>query len=406
MINTTQIKKDFPILKTKKDGKPLVFLDNGATTQKPKQVINAITHFYETCNANVHRGIYDISQKATELYDETRELTLKFINAKSINEIIFTRNATESINLVAYTWGDQNISAGDEIIVSQFEHHSNLVPWQVLAAKKKAKLKIIPINSDYTLDFEAYKKLLTKKTKLVAITAMSNTTGTIIPVKKIIEEAHKKNAKVLVDAAQSAAHQKTDVKKLNCDFLAFSAHKMLGPTGVGILYAKESLLNKMPPFLYGGDMIKTVSNQCAKFAEPSQKYEAGSPNVAGVVAFAEAIKYLNKVGLKNIEKHEKELLKYAIEKFSKYPEVKIFAPPLAHASSILTFTLSCTHPHDIAEIFNSENIAIRAGQHCTEPLHNTLKIPASARISFYLYNTKQDVDRAEKALKKCLTIFA
>lgn len=399
MLNPLKLKKNFPILKNK----ALVYLDNASTTQKPKSVIEAIKFYYENFNANTHRGIHTLSEKATEAYENSRKKTAKFINAASEKEIIFTRNTTESINLVARTWGETNISKNDEIILSILEHHSNLIPWQQLAKRKNAKLKIIPLKKDLTLDMDAYKSLLSKKTKLLAITGMSNVTGTIPKIKEMIAAAKKIKAKTLIDGAQSVAHLKTDVKKLDCDFLTFSSHKMLGPTGVGILYAKQEILEKMPPFLFGGDMIKTVTQTDSTWNDLPWKFEAGTQNIADVIAFGKALEYLKKVGLENIQKYEESLLKYAIEKFSKYREVTFYNPK--NGGGILSFTVKNAHPHDIATIFNEDGIAIRSGHHCCQPLMKILKVPATARISFYFYNTKQDIDRAEKALKKVVKIF-
>jgi cysteine desulfurase / selenocysteine lyase len=401
MLNAKKLKTQFPIFKDK----TLVFLDSAATSQKPKAVIDAITNYYENFNANVHRGIYSLSEKATQAYNDTRETVKNFINAKHTNEIVFTRNTTESINLVAYTWGEKNIKANDEIIVSALEHHSNLVPWQELCKRKKAKLKVIPLKDDYTLDIQKYEKLLTNRTKLVAITAMSNVTGTITPLKKITTLAHKKKAKVLVDGAQSAAHSETDVQKLNCDFFVFSGHKCLGPTGVGILYAKEEILNDMPPFLFGGDMIEHVGQYKSTFAQLPNKFEAGTPSIAEVVALKPALEFLQKVGLNNIHKHEQELKTYAIQKFSAYPEVTLHTPPPSQSGSNISFTIEGIHPHDIATIFNSENVCIRAGHHCAQPLMKHLNVHSTARMSFYLYNTREDIDRAEKALIKTIKTF-
>lgn len=406
MLNAKKLKKEFPIFSRKINGKPIVYLDNGATTQKPKAVINALKKYYEYSNSNIHRGIYELSEESTNAFEHCREVVAKFINAKGSKEIIFTKNATESINLVAVSYGNTFIKAGDEIIVSALEHHSNLVPWQELAKRKKAKLKIIPLKRDLTLDFEAYKKLLTKKTKFVAITALSNVTGTIVPVKKFIAEAKKIGAKTLIDGAQSVPHTKTDVRNLGCDFLAFSAHKMLGPTGVGILYGKEKVLEKMPPFLYGGSMISEVDQFSASYNEVPFRFEAGTPNIADVIAFEKAIKFLQKIGMEKIEKHEKELLKYAKEKFSKYKEITLYSPEnTAFSSGILSFSVKGIHPHDLATIFNEDNVCIRVGQHCASPLMHTLKVFAVNRMSFYLYNDKSDIDQAEKSLKKALKIF-
>lgn len=405
MLNIAKIKSQFPILNKKINGKNLVYLDNASTTQKPKSVIDAIKFYYENINANIHRGIYSLSETATKEYEKTRQLTANFIKAKSSEEIIFTRNTTESINLIAYTWGEKNIKKGDEIIVSVLEHHSNLIPWQELAKRKKAKLKIIPLNKDYTLDLNAYKKLLTHKTKLVAITAMSNVLGTITPLKEIIQLAHKKNALVLVDGAQSIGHLGTNVRKIDCDFFVFSSHKMLGPTGVGVLYGKKKILESMPPFLFGGDMIKKVSQFNATFSDLPWKFEAGTPNIADVIAFSKALEFIQEIGIKNIQKHENDLLKYAIKKFSKYKEITLFLPPISQMGGILSFTIKGIHPHDIAQILSDEGICIRAGHHCAQPLMEKLKVSSTARLSFYIYNTKKDIDQAEKAIQKTLKIF-
>lgn len=406
MFKPEEIKKLFPILKRKTNGKALAYLDNASTSQKPKIVIDAISNYYETTNANIHRGVYTLSEQATDAYEKCRDTVAKFINAKQREEIIFTRNTTESINLVARSWGETSIKKNDEIIVSELEHHSNLVPWQELCKKTSAKLQFIPLKDDLTLDITAYKNLLGKKTKLVAITAMSNVLGTTPPIKEIIGLAHKVGAMTLVDAAQSAAHTTTDVQNLNCDFLAFSSHKMLGPTGVGVLYGKEEILHQMPPFLYGGDMVHVVKKHSATYTKSPQKFEAGTPNIADVIAFEKALQFLQKTGFKNIYRHDQALLNYAIKKFSKYKEVRLFLPGKSQASSsILSFTVKGIHPHDLASIFNSEGVCIRSGHHCNHPLMEKLQVPATARMSFYLYNTFADIDQAEKALQKALQIF-
>lgn len=402
MLDPKSLKKDFPILNRKINGKSLVYLDNASTTQKPRQVIEALKNYYESTNANIHRGIHTLSQEATEAYEKTRLTTAKFINANSEKEIIFTRSTTESINLVAYSWGETNINPEDEIIVSALEHHSNLVPWQELCRRKNAHLKTISLTHDLALDLAAYNP--NKNTKLVAITGMSNVLGTIPPIKEMIESAHKFGAKVLIDGAQSVAHLPTDVQDLDCDFLAFSSHKMLGPTGVGILYGKKNLLEKMPPFNFGGDMVKVVTQEKAQWNDLPWKFEAGTPNIADVVAFEKALQFLNEVGMRNIANHDEKLLKYAIERFGKYEKVHLFTPE--NTGSILSFTIEGVHPHDIAQIFDDEAVAIRSGHHCNMPLMEHLKVPATARMSFYLYNTEEDIDRAEKALQKVLETFA
>ena len=408
MFDPHNIKKDFPIFNNKINGRPLIYLDNASTTQKPKTVIRALENYYENFNANIHRGIHTLSEEATAAYEKTRQHVAKFINATSEKEIIFTRNTTEAINLVAYSWGETNIKKNDEIIVSAIEHHSNLVPWQQLCQRRQAKLKIIPIKKDLTLDMDQYSKFLSKKTKLIAITGMSNVLGTIPDLKQIIDLAHQVNAVTLIDGAQSVAHSPTDVQELDCDFLAFSAHKMLGPTGVGILYGKYEILNEMPPFLFGGDMVKVVEQYKAYWNDLPWKFEAGTPNIADVIAFDEALKYLEKIGMENVQKHDQKLLKYAVEKFSQYKNqnVKLFIQnDIENNGGILSFSIKGIHPHDIATIFNEEGVAIRSGHHCSQPLIESLNVLATARISFYIYNTKEDIDQAELALQKTIKIF-
>ncbi len=406
MLDPRKIKSHFPILSRQIKGKTLVYLDNASTTQKPKSVIQAITDYYENTNANIHRGIHALSEEATEAYEKVRLQTAKFINAQSEREIVFTRNSTEAINLVAFTWGEANIREGDEIIVSAVEHHSNLVPWQELCKRKKAKLLVIPLKADYTLDMEVFKQLLSAKTKLVAVSAMSNVLGLVPNFAEIITDAHKFNAKVLLDGAQFVAHRPTDVQKIDCDFLVFSSHKMLGPTGLGILYAKEEILTEMPPFLFGGDMVKVVDQKGASWNDLPWKYEAGTPNIADTIAFGKALEFLEEVGMENITKHDTKLLQYAIEKLSKYSQVNLHTPRnIEEAGAVLSFTIEDVHPHDIASIFNEEAVAIRSGHHCAQPLMERLGIPATTRMSFYLYNSEEDIDRAEIALQNVLKIF-
>lgn len=403
MTISQKIQSQFPILNRKVNGKRLAYLDNASTTQKPICIIDALTNYYKNYNANIHRGIHKLSEEATIAYEDTRKETAKFINAKSEKEIVFTRNATESINLVAYTWGEQNIKEKNEILVSALEHHSNLIPWQQLAKRKNALLLTIPLKNDYTLDMEAFDQMMSKNVKLVCVSGMSNVLGTIPPLKEIIKKAHQVEALVLIDGAQSVAHQPTDVQDLDCDFFVFSSHKMLGPTGVGILYGKEDILEKMPPFLFGGEMAQSVKNCEASFSEIPWKFEAGTPNIADVIAFKEALKFIEKIGLKNIQKHDAELLKYAREKFSKYPQVTLYGPQ--NSGPVLSFTIKGIHAHDIATIFDEEGVAIRAGHHCAQPVIEKLHVPATARMSFYFYNTREDIDQAEKALKKVIWTF-
>lgn len=409
MFNAEKIKKDFPIFKKKINKKALIFLNNSSTTQKPNSVISSIKNYYENYNSNIGRSADSLSDKAFLAYENTRENVKKFINAKHKEEIIFTRNTTESLNLIAYTWGEKNIKENDEILVTIFEHHSNFIPWQELAKRKKAKFKIANLNKNLELDIEDFKKKLSKKTKIVAISATSNVLGlkeNLLQISKIIKEKNK-NCIFIVDGAQSIAHEKTDIQKINCDFFAFSGHKMLGPTGVGVLYGKKELLEAMPPFITGGGMIEDVTTKTTEYTKIPEKFEAGTPNIAGVIALNEAIIYLEKIGMNNIKKHENELFKYAYSLFSKHKEIKIYCPKSTKKrSGILSFTLKKIHPHDISEIFNSEGIVIRSGMHCTHPLHHFLKIPATARISFYIYNTKEDIDKAYKSLLKTLKIFS
>lgn len=400
------IQKQFPILKRKINGKPLVYLDNASTSQKPMAVLSALEKYYTTSNANIHRGIHTLSEEATEQYEDVRKKVAKFIGAKNEEEIIFTKNCTEAINCVCVSWAKSHITKGDEIIVSALEHHANLVPWQELTKKYGAILKIIPLTSDYLLDLNAYEKLLSEKTKLVCVTAQSNVTGTIVPVKKITAMAHAVGAKVLIDGAQIAGHSKINVRDINCDFFAFSAHKMLGPTGVGVLYVKQELMSNMTPYMYGGDMVESVQQQTATYRTGPWKFEAGTPNIADVIAFGAAIDYLNNIGLTAIAAHDRKLLAYAKKVFSRYSAVKLFSPShITDASSVLSFTVDGVHPHDIATIFNEEGVAIRSGLHCAEPLLGRLGVNATARLSFYLYNSTKDIDAAEKALKKVLKIF-
>lgn len=406
MLDPNKLKKKFPILNRKIDGKKLVYLDNAATSQKPKIVINALKKYYETSNANVNRGLYALSEESTAAYENCRETVAKFINAESDREIIFTRNCTESINLVSYSWGEKYIKQGDEIIVSELEHHANLVPWQALCKKKKARLKVIPLKKDYTLDFPAFKKLLSKKTKLLALTGMSNVLGTIPPIKKYIDEAHKHGTKVLIDGAQLITHSKVDMRKLDCDFFAFSAHKLFGPTGVGILYGKSELLTEMPPFQYGGDMIRYVGQYESTYNDIPWKFEAGTPNIADVIAFEKALKFIEKIGHKNIETYEKNLLSYAKKVFARHKEVQILSPKnIKECGPVLSIAVRNIHPHDIAAIFNENNVCIRAGHHCAHPLMKVLGVVATARLSFSIYNTREDIDDAEKALQRTLSTF-
>lgn len=401
-----KIKSAFPIFHRRINGKPLTYLDSASTTQKPKSVIQALTHFYENTNANIHRGIYKLSQEATEQYEETREVVKNFINAKSASEIIFTKNATEGVNLVAYAWGRNYLKKGDVILVSALEHHSNLVPWQLLCKETGATIKVIPLDNNFGLDLTKLDQLLTKKVKLVGLTHASNVTGVIVPIEKIIKKAHKAGAFVFVDGAQSVPHMPMNVQKFDCDFLAFSSHKMLGPTGVGVLYGKKEILDKMPPFLCGGDMIKEVKQHSARWNDIPWKFEAGTPNIADVIAFKNAIEYLKKIGMENVLKRDQKLLAYAKKELQKMPKIEIYSPDkITNCTGILSFNVKNVHSHDTAEILSQEGVCIRSGHHCCQPLLERLGVTATARMSFYIYNDEKDIDRAVAALKKVIKIF-
>lgn len=399
-----EIKKVFPIFSRRINGKPLVYLDSASTSQKPQAVLDALVTFYTTSNANIHRGIHTLSEEATGQYEATRKSVARFINAAVAEEIVFTKNCTESINLVARTWGVDHIGRGDHILVSALEHHANLVPWQELAREKHAKLVVIPLTDGHELDMQAYEKLLSRKTKLVCVTAQSNVLGTRPPLKEMITKAHAVGARVLVDGAQSVGHQKTDVQSMGCDFFAFSSHKMLGPTGVGVLYADYDILETLSPFLVGGDMVISVEREHAIYRDAPWRFEAGTPNIAGVVAFRAAIEFLEAIGMDAIESHDAECITHARTMLERFPRARVFAP--RSGASCVAFTVDGVHPHDVATIFNSEGVAIRSGLHCAEPLIKDLGVPALCRMSFYLYNTEEDIDVAERALKKVFKIFS
>jgi len=392
-FDVERIRKDFPTLSVQVNGKPLVYLDNAATTHKPLPVLDAMKDYYYKFNANPHRGAHYLGVLATEMYEKAREKVREFINARSTREIIFTRNATESLNLIAYSYGMKFVEKDDEIVICISEHHSNIVPWQKIAKLKGANLKYLYINDDFRLDMEEVNSKITEKTKIVSIAQMSNVLGTIYPVKEIIEIAHSKGAIAIIDGAQSVPHMKVDVQDLDADFLVFSGHKMLGPMGIGVLYGKEEILENMPPFLMGGDMIEYVEEQSTTFAELPHRFEAGTPNVEGAVGLAAAIDYINEIGLDNICKYEKELTAYALEKLREIPYVKIYGPlDLENRGGVISFELEGCHPHDVSTIVDSYGVAIRAGHHCAQPLMKFLKAPATSRISFYFYNTKSEID--------------
>ncbi|MGR3318257.1 MAG: aminotransferase class V-fold PLP-dependent enzyme [Candidatus Anammoxibacter sp.] len=404
-LDINKIREDFPILKRLVHGKPLVYLDNAATSQKPDCVINAIANYYRTCNANTHRGVHLLSEEATEQYEKAHRTVAKFINAVSYKEIIFVRNATEAINLVAYSWGRANISKGDVIVLSEMEHHSNLVPWQSLAKEKGAELRFIEVDEDGCLRMDLLDSVLTDNVKIVSVTQMSNVLGTINPVELIIEKAHSVGALVMIDGAQSVAHMEVDVQSLDCDFLAFSGHKMVGPTGIGVLYAKRAILEEMVPFLGGGDMILEVKLRESTWNELPWKFEAGTPSIAQGIALGTAIDYLTGIGMAAIHKHEQELITYAMEKLNSIDGINILGPPPEKRGGLASFCLDDIHPHDIAAILDREGVAIRAGHHCAQPLHEKYGIGASARASFYLYNKKEEVDVLIEAINKAKNIF-
>ena len=396
------LKKDFPIL----ENKNIAYLDSGATTQKPKQVIEAIKKFYETSNANPHRGAYGLSIEATEIYESTRTKIAKFINAKHREEIIFSKNATESLNLIAYSYGMNNLKKDDEVVISIMEHHSNLVPWQKVTKVTNSKLKYMYINENYEISEEEIENKITDRTKIVGITHISNVLGTINNVKKIIEYAHKKGAIVIVDASQSIPHMKIDVQDLDADFLVFSGHKMLAPLGVGVLYGKKELLEKMTPFIMGGDMIEYVYEQDTTFAELPNKFEAGTQNVEGVVGLGAAIDYIESIGYDKIQEIEKEVVSYAKQELSKLDYLTLYMTSNEDKhSSVISFNINGVHPHDVASILDSVGVCVRSGNHCAQPLMRFLGIDSTCRASFYLYNTKEDVDSLVNGLNKAYEMF-
>ena len=405
-LDVERIKADFPILQRHvRPGVPLVYLDSTATSQKPLQVIQAMDEFYRQNNANIHRGIHTLAEEATAAYESARQRIANFIKAPASRQVIFTRNTTESINLVAFSWGRSKLKPGDRILLTEMEHHSNLVPWQMLAAEKDLELEFIPVSPQGLLDLDVYRQLLERQPKLVAFTHMSNVLGTINPAREMIQLAHVAGAITLVDAAQSVPHFSVNVEELDADFFAFSAHKMLGPTGIGVLYGRKSLLEEMPPFLGGGDMIKRVSLRSFAPNSLPHKFEAGTPAIAEAVGMGAAIAYLDSLGMDAIAQHEHALTAYAMERLEEVPGVWIFGPPADHRGGVVSFTFEGVHPHDISQILDTQGVAIRAGHHCAMPLHEKFNIPATARASFYLYNTREEVDRLVEALYQVRTVF-
>jgi cysteine desulfurase/selenocysteine lyase len=401
-----RLRRDFPTLNREvRPGVQLVYLDSTATTQKPIQVLEAMEDFYRRSNANIHRGVHTLAEEATGMYERAREKVARFINAPSSEQVIFTRNATESINLVAYTWARANLKKGDLIILTEMEHHSNLVPWQMLSTEKGVILEFVPVTDDGLLDFDAYRTLLMRNPRLVSFTGMSNVLGTITPAAEMIHMAHDAGAVTLVDGAQSVPHLPVDVQALDADFLAFSAHKMLGPTGIGALYGKKSLLESMPPFLGGGDMIKTVHLHNFLPNDIPHKFEAGTPAIAEAIGFGAAVDYLQSIGMDAVAAHERDMITYALERLVEIPGVKVFGPAADKKGGVASFTLEGVHPHDVAQIVDNIGVAVRAGHHCAQPLHEKFGIPATTRASFYLYSLKDEVDKLVDGIYQVKKIF-
>lgn len=405
-LNVQQLRKDFPILEREtRPGTRLVYLDSTATSQKPLAVIEAMDTFYRRSNANIHRGVHTLAEEATAMYEGAREKIAKFINAASARQVIYTRNTTESINLVAYSWARANLKQGDLVILTEMEHHSNLVPWHMLQAERGIQLDFIPVTEDGLLDLDVYRSLLSRSPKLVSFTHMSNVLGTVNPASEIIRLAHAAGAVTLVDAAQSVPHLSVDVQALDADFLAFSAHKMCGPTGIGALYGKTELLEAMPPFLGGGDMIREVKLRSFRPNSLPHKFEAGTPAIAEAVGFGVAVDYLTNIGMDAISAHEHAITEYALERLEEIPGVKVFGPSADKKGGVAAFTLEGVHPHDVAQILDRDGIAIRAGHHCAQPLHEKFNISATSRASFYLYNVKEEVDLLVNGIYKVKEMF-
>ncbi len=398
-LDIAKIRTQFPVLNQQVNGKPLVYLDNAATNQKPKRVIDALTSYYEKDNANIHRGIHTLAERATKAYEQTRLAMQEFIHAKHVEEIIFTRGVTESINLIASSYGRAFLNEGDEVIISGMEHHSNIVPWQIICNERKSTLKIIPVTEIGELDIDAYRKLISDKTKLVSVNHASNSLGTINPIKEIIDIAHSHNAVVLIDGAQASAHITIDVQELDCDFYCISSHKMYGPTGSGILYGKKELLEKMPPYMGGGEMIKEVTFAKTTYNDIPYKFEAGTPNIADVIALNEAISFINELGKENIAAHEAELLTYTVKKLSTIPHVKLVGTA-NHKVGVQSFVVEGIHHFDIGQMLDARGIAVRTGHHCTQPLMDQYGIEGTVRASFSVYNTKDEVDQLAEGISR------
>ena len=406
-LDVAKIREDFPILAREvHPGVPLVYLDSTATSQRPRQVVEAMERLIYHSNANIHRGIHVLAEEATAAYEEARGKIAKFINAPSARQVIYTRNTTESINLVAQSWGRANLKAGDVVILTEMEHHSNLVPWQILAMEKNLRLEFIPVTEDGLLDLDAYRELLTLEPKLVAFTQMSNVLGTINPAKEIIVLAHAAGAVTLVDGAQSVPHLPVDVQALNADFLAFSAHKMLGPTGIGALYGRKELLEAMPPFMGGGDMIKRVELRSFQPNSIPHKFGAGTPAITEAIGFGAAVDYLNQIGMAAVESYEQEIVAYALERLAEIPGVRVFGPEAEQKGAVVSFLLDDLHAHDISQVLDMHGIAVRAGHHCAQPLHDKFGITSTARASFYIYSAFEEVDKLVAGIYKVKEMFA
>ena len=403
-FDVARVRADFPILRREARGRPLVYLDNAATTQKPQAVIDAITHYYTHINANVHRGVHELSELATNAFEAARETVRAFLNAESSREIVFTRNATEGINLVAYTFGRARMRAGDEVMISAMEHHSNIVPWQLLCAETGARLRVAPIDDRGELILEAFEELIGDRTRLIAIAHMSNALGTINPVGEIVKIAHQRGVPVLLDGSQAAYHMPVDVRALDCDFYVATGHKLYGPTGIGVLYGKASVLDEMTPFLGGGDMIKSVTFEKSTWNDLPYKFEAGTPDIAGAVGLASALEYINSVGLDQIARHEADLLTYGTEALASMPSVRLIGTARRKAS-ILSFVMDGVHPHDLGTIVDREGVAVRTGHHCAQPVMDRFGVPATARASLAMYNTREDIDALVRALERVRQVF-
>ena len=406
-LDVARIREDFPILARDVYGKPLVYLDNAATSQKPRQVIEALVRYYESYNANIHRAVHCLGEEATAAYEEARAKVARFINAPSPECIVFTRNTTEAINLVAYTWGRANVGPDSEVLLTLLEHHSNIIPWQRLTAEKGASLRYIGITEQQTLDLDGLEKLMDSRTRLLAVTQVSNALGTINPVQKLTAEAHRNGTMVLVDGAQSVPHMPVDVQAMDCDFFAFSSHKMLGPTGVGVLYARPELLQEMEPFLGGGEMINRVTQEDAIWNDVPWKFEAGTPNIADAIGLGVAIDYLSGLGMENVRAHEMEISEYALRRFRQMEEVIIYGPPdPADRGGVISFNYPDLHPHDIGTVLDRHGVAVRAGHHCAQPLMRHLDVSGTVRASFYVYNTLREVDVLVDALGEARAFFS